>query len=192
MRAEDNNEKQRAFHAALKYLAQRPRTVAQVRARLGPRFAETTVAAVTDRLRHEGLLNDEAFASLWQESREHHRPRSAALIRKELLERGISREVADLTVASVDDEAAGYRAGLHHARRLDGADYGTFQLPHGAVSATPWLCSGGHPAHAGPSVGGATPGRWRSAVSLTHGEITVRLSTSSRGHPQDGGSASRY
>ena len=128
MRAEDNNEKQRAFHAALKYLAQRPRTVAQVRARLGPRFAETTVAAVTDRLRHEGLLNDEAFASLWQESREHHRPRSAALIRKELLERGISREVADLTVASVDDEAAGYRAGLHHARRLDGADYGTFQL----------------------------------------------------------------
>lgn len=127
MKTEGNREHERAFHAALRYLAQRPRTVAQVRDRLGRRFDGTTVAAVTDRLLQEGLLNDEAFARLWKEGRERHQPRSGALIRKELLGKGVSREVADHAAASVDDEATAYRAGLHHARHLGEADYRTFQ-----------------------------------------------------------------
>ena len=88
---------QRAVLAGLRFISYRPRSREEVRRRLGRRFGVATV--------EQGYLDDVAFARSWCESRVAHRTRSAALIRRELLERGVGREVAEEAVAGLDDDA---------------------------------------------------------------------------------------
>ena len=118
---------ERATQAGLRLISYRPRTREEVRRRLEPRFAPTTVEQALARLEEQGYLDDAAFARLWRESRDAHRPRSAALIRRELVERGVSREVAQEAVADLDDDANAYRAGQGRLRSLEGLDYVAFR-----------------------------------------------------------------
>ena len=112
----------RAMQAGLRFIAFRPRSREEVRRRLGRRFDPHTVEQALARLEERSYLDDAAFARLWRESREAHRPRSAALIRRELLERGVPREVAQEAVAGLDDDASAYRAGQGRLRSLQGLD----------------------------------------------------------------------
>ena len=118
---------ERATQAGLRLISYRPRTGEEVRRRLERRFAPATVAQALERLEEQGYLDDAAFAGLWRESRETHRPRSAALIRRELVEKGVSREVAQEAVAGLDDDASAYRAGQGRLRSLQGLDYVAFR-----------------------------------------------------------------
>ncbi len=117
----------RAMQAGLRFISFRPRSREEVRRRLGRRFDRHTVEQALARLEEQGYLDDAAFARLWRESREVHRPRSAALIRRELVERGVPREVAQEAVASLDDDASAYRAGQGRLRSLQGLDYVAFR-----------------------------------------------------------------
>ena len=122
---------EKATGVALRYLAHRPRSVGEMRQRLAKQFDSSVVEAVVGRLLHQGLLDDEAFARTWQEGRGRIRPRGRALIRWELLQKGVPAEVADQAVREVDDEETALLAGRRYLRRLQGMEYPLFRRKMG-------------------------------------------------------------
>ena len=127
MDSPDEEQVAKAFRAGLRFISYRPRSRQEIRRRLGRRFGERAVEQALARLEEQGYINDATFARSWRESREAHRPRSAGLIRRELAQRGVGREVAEEAVAGLDDDANAYRAGLGRMRSLTGLDYVTFR-----------------------------------------------------------------
>lgn len=99
----------------------------QVVQRLERRYSSDAVREAVERLEKSGYLNDADFARAWRRSREAHRPRSGFLIRRELEQRGVSREVAEEAVADLDEEDSAYRAGLRRLRSLRDLDWTTFR-----------------------------------------------------------------
>ena len=108
---------QPARNAALRALAVRSRSVAEMRTRLGRRYSDDVVHSVVRDLQEQGLLNDADFAQAWRQSRERSRPRSAALVRHELLSRGVDRSMADAIVADMDDPGSAERLARSQMRR---------------------------------------------------------------------------
>lgn len=108
--------------AALRALAVRPRSVTDLSRRLQRRFDEETVMRVVQELQEQGLLDDAAFAAAWRYSREQFKPRSSALVRRELLVQGVEHSVASAAVAGMDDEEAARQAARKYARRLTDPD----------------------------------------------------------------------
>jgi regulatory protein len=84
------------LNAAARFLEARSRSVAEVRRRLT--FAgyrpELVEGAIT-RLLELGVLDDEAFARAWVESRDRARPRGESAIRRELTLKGVDRRIVD-------------------------------------------------------------------------------------------------
>ena len=115
----------RAYEAALRFLAFRPRSVAEVRRRLAARdIPAGAIDAALDRLARSGLIGDEAFATFWVEQRQTFRPRAPRALLAELRLKGVDSETARAAVATVaySEEDAAYRAGLRRAQRLSAAD----------------------------------------------------------------------
>jgi regulatory protein len=119
---------QRCLNAAFHFLSYRPRSEAELRQRLNKRgFDGDNVAAVLDRLKAQGLVDDLAFAEFWKDNRQSFRPRSQWLTRLELRQKGVNEEIIDRVAAEVDDEDCAYRAAVAKARRLSTADYENFR-----------------------------------------------------------------
>ena len=113
--------------SALRYLSSRPRSEREVRRRLERAYDAPAVEHALERLRELGLLDDAAFARAWSRSRADHRPRSAAMIRRELQAKGVERDVAAASVEPLDDRENAYRAGLRWLSSLAASDYDTFR-----------------------------------------------------------------
>ena len=126
-RQDRTNDQQAARNAALRLLAVRQRTIAEVRTSLRRRFSDAIADTVVSDLQAAGLLNDAAFAEAWRESRERSRPRSERLVRRELLQKGVDPEVAGPAVEGMDDEALIERAAQSYVGRLKGLDSQRFQ-----------------------------------------------------------------
>ena len=122
----DSDQTRRASASAIRYLARRPRTEAEVRAHLRRKFPHDIAEQVVADLRDRSLLNDAEFARLWTESRLRNKPRSAWLVKRELMNKGVSGDLAEAAVSECDDTENAYRAASSYSRRLDGADYETF------------------------------------------------------------------
>jgi regulatory protein len=126
------------LEAAARFLEARSRSVVEVRRRLttaGYRvdLVEGAIARMTDL----GMLDDEAFARAWVESRDRARPRGERALQNELRLKGIDRPVIDLVLrdrreqlrgpddADADappvapDHVAAERLIAKHARTLD-------------------------------------------------------------------------
>jgi regulatory protein len=102
-RLEQTESGDKAYLAALRFLESRPRSVAEVRARLGRKdFAPEAIDAAITRLAELELLDDAAFARYWVENRQAYRPRGAGALRDELRRKGID---ADVTAQVLSDEA---------------------------------------------------------------------------------------
>ena len=114
---------------ALRFLAYRPRSEAEVRRRLAKDFPAQVIDPLVEALVRQGLIDDRAFARQWRAGRERRRPRSQRLIRQELLHRGLSAEVIAESLEGFDDEANAYLAAERPARRLAarGADKEEFR-----------------------------------------------------------------
>lgn len=123
---DDDGLFQRAKVAALRRLAQRPRSEAEVRAHLRRRFPQPTVEQALDNLKARGLVDDAAFAAWWKERRDHGSPRSASAIKRELRAKGVAGTASEEAVQGVEDEDAAYRAAVKFARRLTEADFAAF------------------------------------------------------------------
>jgi len=91
--------------AALGFLEARPRSTAEVRRRLVTRgYRPDLVEGCLERLLDIGILDDEAFARTWVESRDRARPRGERALRAELRGKGIDRHVVDDVLEVRDSE----------------------------------------------------------------------------------------
>lgn len=91
----------------LRKLAAQARTRHELATALSAREVPEDVAeAVLDRMEAVGLVDDEAFARDWVESRQQRRHLSRSALRRELQTKGIDRDQIDEAVAGVetDDE----------------------------------------------------------------------------------------
>jgi regulatory protein len=96
--------------AAARFLETRSRSVHEVRRRLTTAGYRTELvdAAIT-RLTELGMLDDEAFAHAWVESRDRARPRGERALRDELRVKGIDRAIVDRVLEerrATDEETA--------------------------------------------------------------------------------------
>ena len=122
------DERQQAHEATLRLLAYRPRSEAELRSRLARRGLPPVVVQETiQRLREQGLLDDDAFARYWVDARQQSSPRGRRLLRHELLAKGIAVETAAQAVATVAEEEIARRAAEKKAHCLRNLDYPTFR-----------------------------------------------------------------
>jgi regulatory protein len=96
------------LEAAARFLEARSRSVAEVRRRLtSAGYRPDLVAGAIERLLELGILDDEAFARAWVESRDRARPRGERAIRQELALKGVDRSTVDLVLGERREAAAG-------------------------------------------------------------------------------------
>jgi regulatory protein len=105
------------LEAAARFLEARARSVGEVRRRLtSAGYQADLVEGAITRLGELGMLDDEAFAKAWVESRDRARPRGERALADELRLRGVDRTVivaalderreASAAAESADDEIA--------------------------------------------------------------------------------------
>jgi regulatory protein len=93
------DDPQVVLEAAARFLEARQRSVAEVRRRLrGAGYRPDLVDGAIERLLALGILDDEAFARAWVESRDRARPRGERAIREELRVKGINRATIDIVL----------------------------------------------------------------------------------------------
>ena len=117
-----------AYVCALRYLSHRMRSRKEIDRYLCERrgFARETTASVVKRLTQERYLDDKEFARLFVESRIRSRPRSRALLRHELSQKGIDDDVIVAVLEKVDDAYLAWRSiegKLKQWVELDRADF---------------------------------------------------------------------
>lgn len=89
------------LEAAARFLEVRSRSVAEVRRRLTTNgYRADLVDGAITRMTELGMLDDEAFARSWVESRDRSRPRGERAIRVELAQKGVERGVIDEVLAA--------------------------------------------------------------------------------------------
>jgi regulatory protein len=87
------------LEAATRFLEARSRSVVEVRRRLASAgYQSTLIEAAIARLGDLGVLDDEAFARAWVESRDRARPRGERALRDELRLKGVDRPLIDLVL----------------------------------------------------------------------------------------------
>lgn len=116
----------KALGRALNLISYRQRTERELRERLAERFEQDVVDRAVDYLKEQGLVDDEAFARAWSDSRTRNSPRSARALVREMTSKGISRPIADEAVLYLDDEETARVVAAKFARRLVGNDYERF------------------------------------------------------------------
>ena len=107
-----------ALRVALRYVSFKPRTVAEVRRRVGRDFEQPVVEQALTSLKRYGYLDDAEYASQWRRSRDRRKPRGASLIRRELRAKGIAEPIIDDALTGLDEVDAAYRAGERRSGRL--------------------------------------------------------------------------
>jgi regulatory protein len=105
------------LEAALRFLEPRQRSIGEVRRRLSRvGYRDELVEGAIARLVELGMLDDEAFARSWIESRDRARPRGERALRIELARKGVDRATTDQMIA--DREAEQPEADAAAAGRL--------------------------------------------------------------------------
>ena len=102
LQAED--AKERAIQQALLFLSYRARSEAEIRKNLRKHeIPEDVIEQTIERLRQDGLANDNQFARAWVENRSAFRPRSRRMLAMEMRQKGIDDETASAALQCVDD-----------------------------------------------------------------------------------------
>lgn len=112
------------LEAAARFLEIRSRSVAEVRRRLTSAGYQTDlIEGAIERMTELGMLDDEAFARAWVESRDRARPRGERAIREELRLKGIDRASIDLVLAERREAIGSHDESMvDDAQKAPGAD----------------------------------------------------------------------
>lgn len=123
----------RALDQAVKLLARRPHSAAEIRRYLeSKQVPSTTSDEVISRLERLGYIDDQAFAEFWVESRERLRPRGPQALRYELRQKGIANDLIEAVLGEFDAHDSAYRAAQQKVRRLRGQTPDQFRSRLGA------------------------------------------------------------
>jgi regulatory protein len=124
---------QGCLNAAIRFLAYRPRSEAEVRQRLKKHgFDSDITEGALARLKEQGLVDDAAFARFWKENRETFSPRSRRQTKMELRRKGLAADVIEPVIGEIDENDSAYRAARVKARHLHLEDYQVFRRRLGA------------------------------------------------------------
>ena len=125
---EEKDEYHQVYERAVKLIAHRPRSEAEVRRRMERQGVRPDlVEKVIEKLTTVGLLNDAEFAQLWIENRETFRPRSRRMLRYELRQKGLDEEIISEALEQVDEEKDGRRLALKRGQRLSHLNWPAFR-----------------------------------------------------------------
>lgn len=95
-----------AYDAGVRYLGNRPRSVAEIRRHLRTKcYGDAAIDRAVDQLRAQRYIDDEAFARYWVDQRERFRPKGDRALVSELLGKGVPRETIDVVLGDRDPEA---------------------------------------------------------------------------------------
>jgi regulatory protein len=120
--------KERALQQALLFLSYRARSESEIRKNLRKHeIPEAVIEETIERLRKDGLANDDQFARAWVENRSTFRPRSRRMMAMELRQKGLDDESAQSALENVDDEALAYEAAQKRAPRFKGLEWSEFR-----------------------------------------------------------------
>ncbi|HMM29636.1 MAG TPA: RecX family transcriptional regulator [Aggregatilineaceae bacterium] len=130
------DEVTRALDRAVRLLARRPYSAAEIRRSLSSKeVAPGVIDEVLARLTALGYVDDAAFAQYWVENRERFRPRGARALRYELRQKGIADAIISRALDGYDGAESAYAAAQDQARRLRGLDRRSFRNRLGAFLA---------------------------------------------------------
>ena len=117
-----------AYQQALLYLSYRARSEKEIRQNLRKHeMPEEVIEETIERLRKDGLANDNEFAQAWVENRSTFRPRSRRALAMELRQKGLDDETVHSAVSGVDEEALAYEAAQKRLGRLKGLEWNEFR-----------------------------------------------------------------
>jgi regulatory protein len=120
--------RERAFQQAMLFLSYRARSESEIRQNLRKHeIPEAIVERTIERLRQDGLANDNQFARAWVENRSTFRPRSRRMMTMELRQKGLDDEAVRSAMESVDDDALAYEAAQKRAARFKGLEWNEFR-----------------------------------------------------------------
>ena len=109
-----------AMSIALYALAPRAKSRDELFKQLLKRGVDREIAnSVLDSLELQGLLNDLEFAKLWSESRQRSKKLSKRVIAGELRGKGVSQDVINEVIESIDDETEYQQAFLLAQRKYN-------------------------------------------------------------------------
>ncbi len=123
-----------AYQKALRFLSYRPRSETEVQRKLNDQgYDEAVISATIGRMKDNGYLGDNQFASAWVENRAELHPRSKRMLAMELRQKGVEEEVIEQALENTEDEdVLAVQAAQKYARRLSGVDWETFRRRLGA------------------------------------------------------------
>jgi regulatory protein len=126
LQAEDARE--RAYQQAMLFLSYRARSESEIRQNLRKHeIPEPVIEHTLERLRQDGLANDNQFARAWVENRSAFRPRSSRMMAMELRQKGLNDEAVASAVKDVDDEALAYEAAQKRIARYKNLEWNEFR-----------------------------------------------------------------
>ena len=121
------NELQGCLEKAIRLLAYRPRSELEIKQYLYKHgYRNNTIDETMEKLKSQDLVNDEDFASYWRDNRLSLNPKSRRMLKYELKSKGITGELVENTLSTVDDLTAAYNAGFKKARILPTDNYTEF------------------------------------------------------------------
>ncbi|MBM3283745.1 regulatory protein RecX [Candidatus Gottesmanbacteria bacterium] len=96
----ENGNYQKLRNYALRLLSIRPRSIEEIKGKLlwysiKKGISNKLVGSLIEELLSQNLINDEEFAIWWIEQRRSFRPKGKRLIKLELLEKKVDREIID-------------------------------------------------------------------------------------------------
>jgi regulatory protein len=107
------------YEAAVLYLGNRPRSVAEIRRHLrGKRYDDEAIDGAIDKLRAQRYVDDLDFAKYWVEQRSRFRPKGDRALISELSNKGVSRETIDVALGEMPAESESDRARRAITRQL--------------------------------------------------------------------------
>ena len=127
-RLQSEDARERAVQQALLFLSYRSRSESEIRQNLRKHeIPDEIIEQTLQRLRQEGLANDDQFAQAWVENRSTFRPRSRRMMAMELRQKGVTDESVSTALEAVDDEALAYEAAQKKVRRLKDLEWIDFR-----------------------------------------------------------------
>ncbi len=97
----------KGLSAGLQQLAMRPHSEAEIKTFLRKKYplaTTETIEKVVDRLRELNYLNDASFAKFWVENRSAFSPRGRNLLKQELLQKRVPRDIIEAVIQSHMEE----------------------------------------------------------------------------------------
>jgi len=126
LQVEDARE--RALQQAMLFLSYRARSESEIRHNLRKHeIPESVIDLTLDRLRQNGLANDNEFAQAWVENRSTFRPRSRRMLAMELRQKGLDDEAMQSALKNVDDGPLAYEAAQKRAVRFKDLEWSEFR-----------------------------------------------------------------